>query len=50
MIITKVSPRRKSLTCLYIDGEEAVQIDREVFLLSPYKEGSVISDQELFAS
>ncbi len=48
MIITKVSPRRKSLTCLYIDGEEAVQIDREVFLLSPYKEGSVISDQELF--
>lgn len=48
MIITRVNPIRKSLNQLYIDGEAAVQIDKEVFLLSPYKEGSEISDEELF--
>lgn len=48
MIITRVNPIRKSLNQIYIDGEPAVQIDKEVFLLSPYKEGSQISDEELF--
>ncbi|MFI3326074.1 MAG: regulatory protein RecX [Clostridia bacterium] len=48
MIITSVKPIKKSLNQLYIDGEPAVQIDKEVFLLSPYKQGDEISDEELF--
>ncbi len=47
MIITLVKPLRKSLYQLYIDGEEAVQIDKEEFILSPYKEGGTITDEQL---
>ncbi len=47
MTITRCQTIKKSLIKLYIDGEPAVDIDKEVFLLSPYKEGSIIDDEEL---
>ena len=32
MELTAAEPRRKGLVQLYLDGEEAVKLDREVFL------------------
>ncbi len=48
MVITRVSYIRKSLVLLYIDGEEALKVDKETFTLSPYKEGSYIDDEGLY--
>lgn len=48
MTITRVSYIRKSLVLLYIDGEPAFKIDKETFILSPFKEGVEITDEELF--
>lgn len=48
MTITDVRKLRKGLTQLYIDGEPAMQVDSEVFLLSPYKLGSRLTDEELY--
>ena len=47
MELTAAEPRRKSLTQLYLDGEEAVKIDTEVFLRSGLKPGDELSDEEL---
>ena len=49
MTVTAVEPRKKSMSALYIDGEHAVDIDRETLLLSPFKPGSVITDEQLKA-
>lgn len=48
MKITNVKRLKKSLVQLYIDGEEAVQIDKEVFMLSSFDIGSEIDDEELY--
>lgn len=47
MELTAAEPRRKGLIQLYIDGEPAVKVDREVFLLARLKPGDEISDEEL---
>lgn len=47
MELTAAEPRRRGLVQLYIDGEPAVKIDHEVFLLSRLKPGDEISDEEL---
>jgi len=47
MELTAAEPRRKGLVQLYIDGEAAVKIDKEVFLLSRLKPGDEISDEGL---
>ncbi len=47
MEITAAEPRRKGLVQLYIDGQEAVKVDREVFLRSRLKPGDEISDEAL---
>lgn len=48
MLITDVRQLRKGLCQLYLDGEAAVKVDKEVFVLSPFKMGSQISDEELY--
>lgn len=48
MVITAFEPRRKGLYQLYIDGEAAVKVDMQVFMLSGYKAGSDITDEELY--
>ena len=48
MIITKTTKLRKSLIALYLDGEEAFKVDKETFILSPFKEGGEITDEQLF--
>lgn len=47
MELTAAEPRRKSLTQLYIDGEPAVKIDTETFILSRLKPGDQLTDEEL---
>lgn len=47
MELTAAEPRRKGLTQLYIDGEAAVKIDTEVFLLSRLKPGDSLDDEQL---
>lgn len=47
MELTAAEPRRKRLTQLYIDGEEAVKIDTETFLRSGLRPGDEITDEEL---
>lgn len=47
MELTAAEPRRKGLVQLYIDGEAAVKIDREVYLLSGLKPGDLLTDEEL---
>lgn len=47
MRITAIEPRRKSLSALYLDGEFAVNIDAETLLLSRYRIGQEISEEEL---
>lgn len=47
MELTAAEPRRKGLTQLYIDGEAAVKVDTEVFLLSKLKPGDQLTDEEL---
>lgn len=48
MLITDVRARKKSMVAIYIDGEFAVNIDKETFLLSGYKVGIQISDEEFY--
>lgn len=47
MELTAVEPRRRGLVQLYIDGEPAVKIDREVFIRSRLSLGDEISDEDL---
>ena len=47
MIITAVEPRRKGLSALYIDGEEAMKLDTEVILAHRFDVGREITDEEL---
>lgn len=47
MRITAIEPRRKRLSALYLDGEFAVNIDAETLLISRYRIGQEISDEEL---
>lgn len=47
MTITAVRPVKKGLALLYIDGEAAVRIDREVLLLEGIKAGMILSDDRL---
>ncbi|MDO4459381.1 MAG: regulatory protein RecX [Clostridia bacterium] len=48
MTITDIRPRRKGLSQLYIDGEEAMKLD--TFTLEKYgiKAGQTITDEELY--
>ena len=48
MIITDIQKRRKMLNAIYIDGEFAVDIDREILLISGYKIGSNIDNDALY--
>ena len=47
MELTAAEPRRKGLVQLYLDGKEAVKLDREVFLRAGLRPGDQISDEEL---
>lgn len=47
MEITAIKQRRKGLSELFIDGESAVKIDTQVILRSGFKEGSLLSDEQL---
>lgn len=47
MELTAAEPRRKGLVQLYLDGEKAVKLDREVFLRAGLRPGDQISDEEL---
>lgn len=47
MELTAAEPRRKGLVQLYLDGEEAVKVDREAFLRAGLRPGDQISDEEL---
>lgn len=47
MTITNVVPKRKGLSALYIDGEFALKIDTETFLISKLSIGDEITDDEL---
>lgn len=49
MIITAVEPRRKGLSALYIDGEEAMKLDTEVVLSHRFDVGREITDEDLYA-
>lgn len=48
MEITAIEPRRKGFSQLYIDGEAAVKVDTEVLIISGFKAGSKITDDELY--
>lgn len=48
MIISAVEERRKSLCAIYIDGELAVTIDKEVTLENRLQPGMEIDDERLF--
>ncbi len=47
MMLSAVEPRRKSLVALFIDGEKAVDIDRETYLKSGLKPGDDVTDDML---
>ncbi len=47
MEITAVEPRRKGLVQLYLDGEPAVKLDRETFLVSGLGPGDRLDDTQL---
>jgi len=47
MELTAAEPRRKRLTQLYIDGEQAVKVDTEVFLRSGLRPGDELTDESL---
>lgn len=48
MQITAIEPRRKALSALFLDGEFAMNIDKETLLKSGYQLGMEISDEELY--
>lgn len=47
MELTAAEPRRRHLTQLYLDGEQAVQVDTEIFLRSGLRPGDELTDGEL---
>lgn len=47
MELTAAEPRRRRLTQLFIDGEQAVKVDTETFLRSGLRPGDEITDEEL---
>lgn len=47
MEITAVEPRRKGLVQLYLDGEPAVKLDQETFLVSGLGPGDQLDDTQL---
>lgn len=47
MMLSAAEPRRKGLTALFIDGEFAVSVDTETFVLSGLKPGAELSDERL---
>ncbi len=47
MELTAAEPRRKGLTQLFFDGEPAVRVDTETFLLAGWKPGREVTDEEL---
>lgn len=47
MELTAAEPRRKGLVQLYLDGEEAVKVDAEIFAQSGLRVGDCLSDREL---
>lgn len=47
MEITKIAPRRKGLSQLYIDNEEAMKLDTQMLLLEGIKAGMELTDQQL---
>lgn len=49
MQITAIEPRRKGLSALFIDGEEAMKLDTEVILAHRFDVGREITDEELHA-
>lgn len=49
MKITGIKRLKKSLCALYLDGEYAVEIDRETLIESRFSENSEITDEELFS-
>lgn len=49
MTITALHRRRGQLYLLELDGEPAMTVDKRVLDDSPYKEGSEIDDEQLFA-
>jgi len=46
-MLSAAEPRRKGLTALFIDGEFAVSVDTETFVLSGLKPGAELSDERL---
>ncbi len=47
MIITDIRPIRKGLNNIYIDGEAAVKLDKEICLINHLKIGQSLTDEEL---
>ncbi len=47
MTITDIRPIRKGLNNIYIDGEAAVKLDKEICLINHLKIGQKLSDEEL---
>ena len=48
MIITDIAPRRKGLSQVFIDGEEALKLDTETLEVNSVKIGMNITDEELY--
>ncbi len=47
MVITDIRPIKKGLNNIYIDGEAAVKLDKEICLINHVKIGQHLSDEEL---
>jgi regulatory protein len=47
MMLSAAEPRRKGLTALFLDGEFAVCVDTETLVLSGYKLGAELTDEQL---
>lgn len=47
MLITAIEPRRKGLSALYLDGEEALKLDTQTLLENRFDVGREIDDDEL---
>ena len=48
MVITDIQKRKRLLNALYIDGEYAVDIDREILLINHVKVGLELNDEDLY--
>lgn len=47
MLITAIEPRRKGLSALYLDGEEALKLDTQTLLENRFDVGREIDDEDL---